>query len=179
MSLDRVPEQPSSHVGPETDALRVAGLDDQSLARWVATFLRIFKQHKSERKMPNETNVSRKQFLAMVEFFQILVGEKGQQNYQDCLWANGQFGELLGCVSKVEDTIEASASKEDCLGALQRLRKHEAYKLYAQTKDTQERLNAPASGKSCLQAFEIACKHEAFRAEALRRMFLATMLFSE
>jgi hypothetical protein len=115
-----------------------------------------------------------KRFQNMAKMFLNLIGEQGQQNFKEFLWARRHFDDS---VSQIRGTIEASGSKEDCLRALQHLL--DVCPCYSPTKDDQDPLAAPASGELNTQAFKTVRKSKMVQAEAKRHEFLATMVFAE
>jgi len=108
----------------------------------------------------------------MATITQNVVGEDGQQNYKDCLWATGQFDAVKESVEKL--TLTASASMEDSLKALQAVQA-----LSPLTEDTKERLAAPPSKDRLIEASHSVRKSGRFQARALQVRYLASMVFAE
>ena len=103
-----------------------------------------------------------------------VMGEKGQQNFRECLWARRR---LNGSVSQISGVLEASGSKENCLRALQHFL--DVCTFDSPTEDMEELLVTPDSDEPCNQAFQTMRKSRAVRAEVLRHEFLATTNFGE
>jgi hypothetical protein len=179
MSLNRVADDPSRPTGRKTNKPEplFPRLNGQLVAQWSTTLQSISKQHKSEGKILEVTDVSMERFQNMAELFLHLVGKNGQKHYQQCLWAKRQLDALSDSVLRISDTLEVSGSKEDCLDALRDF--FATSQLSPPTEDIQGRIGASASNESCNQAIRASQKNQMAQAEAKRHEFLANMWFAE
>lgn len=167
--MRKVPEHLS-----KTDEPQVPGLNARLLAQWWAEYQNAVEKHKSESKISRETLVTVERCQEMAKLFLNVIGEKGQQNFKECLWARRHCDDF---VSQISGVLEGSGSMEDCRRAWRHLL--EVCPLYSATDDIQERLAAPASNEPCKKAFQTICKSQMVQAEGYRRECLATMWFAE